>query len=202
MNPYEVLGVGQAANDGEIKGAFRRRARAAHPDHGGTDQEFARVKQAHLVLSDPARRAKFDKTGKVEDVNPDFQEQAALNEITAAISHVLMQEQEVADVKDAAMRLLNQKRQQLEAQAAPIKRALDRGTKVKSRFKRRSKGENVIARMLDWQIAQWAEITAKLDAQIDVLKRACEIIRDYDFDRMPETVMWAPSMTTTFAVFR
>ena len=66
IDPYDVLGVGAAATVGEIKAAYRRCAKEAHPDTGGSAQEFGDVNIAHTVLSDPERRARYDRTGEVE----------------------------------------------------------------------------------------------------------------------------------------
>lgn len=60
---YEVLGVAPSASPEEIKKAYRRRARECHPDAGGDEEEFKRVTHAHQVLSDPERRARFDRFG-------------------------------------------------------------------------------------------------------------------------------------------
>ena len=53
IDPYDVLGIDAAATVGEINAAYRRRAKGAHPDTGGSAQEFGEVKIAHTVLSDP-----------------------------------------------------------------------------------------------------------------------------------------------------
>ena len=64
LNLYAVLGVGRDATPDEIRGAYRRAARASHPDlHPGDAtaiERFKRVQVAYEVLGDPARRAAYD----------------------------------------------------------------------------------------------------------------------------------------------
>jgi molecular chaperone DnaJ len=64
---YERLGVGRDASETEIKKAFRRLARELHPDVNGHDPEaeekFKAAAEAYEVLSDPERRATYDRYG-------------------------------------------------------------------------------------------------------------------------------------------
>jgi molecular chaperone DnaJ len=64
---YEILGVGRGAADDEIKKAFRRMARELHPDINRHDpaaeEKFKEVAEAYEVLSDPDRRATYDRYG-------------------------------------------------------------------------------------------------------------------------------------------
>ena len=57
---YALLGVAPGATLREIKGAFRRKAMAAHPDRGGSHEEMTRLNEAWEVLSDPGLRAAYD----------------------------------------------------------------------------------------------------------------------------------------------
>lgn len=59
-NPYEVLGVAPTASDDELKKAYRRRLREAHPDTGGSSAEFDRVQQAWQRIGTPSARAAYD----------------------------------------------------------------------------------------------------------------------------------------------
>ena len=61
---YAVLGVERNASPDEIRVAYRRAARASHPDlHPGdasAAERFKQVQAAYEVLSDPVRRVTYD----------------------------------------------------------------------------------------------------------------------------------------------
>jgi molecular chaperone DnaJ len=64
---YTVLGVSRDASDAEIKRAFRTLARELHPDVSSApdaSSRFRYVAEAYEVLSDPARRATYDRFGE------------------------------------------------------------------------------------------------------------------------------------------
>lgn len=64
---YEVLGVSRDATQGEIKKAYRRLARQYHPDANPNDPDaeakFKEINEAYEVLSDPEKRAQYDRFG-------------------------------------------------------------------------------------------------------------------------------------------
>lgn len=68
LNPYQVLGVEPSADDETIKKAYRRKAKALHPDAGGDADRFAEATLAYDVLMDAKRRKLFDETGKIDSV--------------------------------------------------------------------------------------------------------------------------------------
>ncbi len=64
---YEVLSVSKTASDGEIKTAYRKLAMQYHPDRNPGDkaaeEKFKECSEAYGVLSDPQKRAAYDRYG-------------------------------------------------------------------------------------------------------------------------------------------
>lgn len=57
---YATLGVPPTATLAEIVRAYRRAAAHAHPDRGGSHERMQALNEAKAVLTDPARRARYD----------------------------------------------------------------------------------------------------------------------------------------------
>jgi molecular chaperone DnaJ len=66
-NLYEILEVESNCSTDELKQAYRRLARKYHPDANtsdpGAEAHFKEVSQAYEILSDPERRANYDRFG-------------------------------------------------------------------------------------------------------------------------------------------
>ncbi len=63
---YEVLGIDRNASEEKIKKAFRELAFKYHPDHNhddGAEEKFKELNEAYEVLSDPDKRAAYDRFG-------------------------------------------------------------------------------------------------------------------------------------------
>jgi len=68
-NPYEILGVNKEASEADIKLAYRKLAKKHHPDlnpdNKNADEKFKELNAANDILSDPQKRAAFDR-GEVD----------------------------------------------------------------------------------------------------------------------------------------
>ena len=64
---YEILGVAREANDQQIKSAYRKLALKYHPDRNPGDktaeEAFKEAAEAYAVISDPEKRAAYDRYG-------------------------------------------------------------------------------------------------------------------------------------------
>ncbi len=64
---YKTLGLDKKATPEQIKKAYRKLARAHHPDvnpnNPAAEQKFKEANEAHEVLSDPEKRKKYDQLG-------------------------------------------------------------------------------------------------------------------------------------------
>jgi curved DNA-binding protein len=73
---YESLGVPRNASDTDIKKAFRKLAREHHPDVAKdkkkAEEKFKEINEAYEVLSDPAKRKKYDELGPNWKAGADF----------------------------------------------------------------------------------------------------------------------------------
>jgi molecular chaperone DnaJ len=91
-DPYEVLGVARSADEAQIKKAFRALARELHPDVNTEDpdaeEKFKQAAEAYEILSDPERRATYDRFGheglRSGGYQPNFDQFGSLSDIFEA----------------------------------------------------------------------------------------------------------------------
>ena len=60
---YRIMGLQPAATLAEIRGAYRKKASALHPDRNPSEKAhlaFQEMQEAYEVLSDPIRRRGYD----------------------------------------------------------------------------------------------------------------------------------------------
>ena len=65
MTLYDELGVSQSTSEADMKKAYRKLALQWHPDKNpdnrdAAEEKFKRISQAYDILSDPAKRARYD----------------------------------------------------------------------------------------------------------------------------------------------
>jgi curved DNA-binding protein CbpA len=190
FDPYAVLGVPRDAGADDVKRAHRMRAKETHPDAGGKDDdsksaEFADVQRAWLVLSDPEKRAHYDKTGDAGGDQPVQDPDAPSLGIIARLFNAIL-----ADASDEAFQtnlavVISQALQtnidEVTAQLQSKRRMLQRAMKFKGRFRKRDGSENKIDPMIEWHIRQLEGSIKTGELAIAQCRRAQEIIADYDF---------------------
>src|SRR4051812_47581794 len=78
FNLYEELEIPKESTAEEIKKAYKKLAMRWHPDKNNNDPEatekFQRISHAYTILSDPKKKTYYDKYGKVDEDNFNFEE--------------------------------------------------------------------------------------------------------------------------------
>ncbi|NHJ13131.1 MAG: molecular chaperone DnaJ [Candidatus Thorarchaeota archaeon] len=73
---YNILGVSKSATQEDIKKAYRQLAKKHHPDRNPNDKsaedKFKKINEAYEVLSDPEKRANYDRYGTADFQGVDF----------------------------------------------------------------------------------------------------------------------------------
>ena len=93
---YEILGLKRTAGRKDIHKAYRRKAKTAHPDSGGTVEAFNELVTAYSVLSDEDRRSKYDDTGEIDPPRPDNFDGGAIEIIAEKLGLVIHAEHDLA----------------------------------------------------------------------------------------------------------
>lgn len=184
MNLYEILGVGPTATADAIKEAVRRRSRETHPDLPGGDREsFEAVMRARDILTNPARRARYDETGDA-DVPPgaSMHEKAIriLSEIIADMLKVEHAERiDLAKTLVEAVVLRKSHERKLLASRRGVLRRFER---VMKRFKRKAGGIDVLAIVHQREKAGMLKLIEESEDTLDVLDHAHDLVKDYTFE--------------------
>lgn len=171
---YDTLGVGKDASPDAIKKAYRKRASKAHPDHGGTAAEMAKVNRAMQVLSDPQRRESYDRTGS--DGNEMTVEKEAEDLLMGAMSMSL-------DVPQG--RFIQAVSESLSGMGAKLQSAVKGNTVLRSRLQKRRDSigcgseRNLAAMVIDQKIAEIDATEAKHKRMGEVLALAGELLKAY-----------------------
>lgn len=182
VDPYEALGVPRDATPEQIRSAYRRKASANHSDRGGSDIEMAMINTARDVLSDPDRRARFDRTGQAgrpQDAEGKAREMifgllvTALEEAPDDALIIASLRVNLADI-DTELKLK-------EIQARGRIRKIERHAK---RFKRPERGD-VMVDVIDKRLKLRRAELEKFERDRQAVAIALRILADYDDDAPP-----------------
>ncbi|ANL43154.1 DnaJ family heat shock protein (plasmid) [Rhizobium phaseoli] len=184
-DPYDILGVDRDADEAQLKAAYRRLAKVAHPDSGGDSQAFDHLQKAYALLLDPVRRKVYDDTGY--DVEfADAAELQALVIIEKLVTDAVLDERApgsfdpVAVMQDSLSEELRKARfskSELERHASRVGLHLERLEK--------QSGRDVLAHMFRARIEAIGKAVAETEAKIKATERAADMLSGYVYDIDP-----------------
>ena len=179
MNPYTELEVPVDASTEDIKQKYRTLAQLHHPDKGGNEERFKRIKQAYEILSDPFRRQQYDTTGEIHTV--DIKDEAISN-LVGILLHVVPNIN--ADVDDLVFIVNVEIKSLLEHAHKDIgltERYIEKLEKVISKLKLKSDGENILSGFIINQIKERKKELANFYRRVKMCNVMTEIINDYEY---------------------
>ncbi len=179
MNPYTELDVSVTASTEEIKQRYRTLAQMHHPDKGGDEELFKRIKLAYEILSDPIRRKQYNLTGETTTTNA---KDEAISNIIQIILHVVPtfnadQDDLIKIAEDESRAMLNMVNNDINNTEAQIKHF----EKVLKKLRIKTNGENVLENIIQKQIQQRKKDLIVFHKNVKVCMLMLEILKDYEY---------------------
>lgn len=181
-DPFEVLGINPDASSEEIDKAYKRAAKKAHPDAGGTAEEFVRVTNALAKIKDP------DNDGKPDNREAAAYERVAnffINSINATINHGGLGTQidlDQFDLVNGAREFFKQQIAACNDQIAKTNRQVRQFDKAIKRLKSKKKDKGQLHTMLEHHKQQIMRLIKANQTEIEVFNLSLKVLDDYSFD--------------------
>lgn len=179
MSHYDTLGVPRSADAHQIRAAYRRKAKKAHPDRqGGSERDMTAVNRAYAVLSDQTARARYDSTGS-DSSAPTLEQQAQ----TALLSLV----NQILDSTPDSQDLIALCRHSIAQQQAELKtkqRAAHQHIAALKRRRKRLKHEgpnNLIGDLIDSKLSNHEQTLLQLSQGLACSELALNMLKGYSY---------------------
>jgi curved DNA-binding protein CbpA len=186
---YALLGIARDSNATAVRAAYRRLSKIFHPDApNGNAEHFQALKRGHDILIDPARRKRYDETGRADDVEADQGRGPALATIAGALEQVLAQAEKSGhdplqiDIVASMDNFLAQQKQAIARRRDAVNTRLASYKKIRQRFGH-DKGEqaNVLEMLVRNRLTHFELELADLARQTKVIAEAAKIMKGHTF---------------------
>jgi hypothetical protein len=179
MNPYTELDVPVEASLETIKQRYRTLAQMHHPDKGGDEELFKRIKLAYEILSDPVRRKQYDITGETTTTNAKDEAVANIVQILLHVVPSFNVDQDdliqIAEIETKTMLELVHK------DIGVTERYITNLEKVSKKLRIKTEGENILNSFIVNQIQQRKLELENFKHRVQVCNLMLEILKDYEY---------------------
>jgi curved DNA-binding protein CbpA len=178
MSLYDDLGLSPRCTFDEIKQRYRALAQQHHPDKGGDENVFKKIKLAYEVLSDPSRRAEYDATGKIQEDIPIRTE--ALQELAGLVTHAIEKiNPDHDDLIFVMKRELNENISQSKKNIITCNGYIIKLNKILKKVNRKTEGDNFIKSIIEEQVRMREGELKNFNHRIEVCNYMIELLEDY-----------------------
>lgn len=183
MKLYEDLGLQPGASNTQVRTAYRRLAAQFHPDKNPAGRErFDQITHAYQILSDPDRKARYDRTGRDDDVK--VTPQVVQNMVEQTMLAVIMAERPDGstddptweDIKSKILRTIRDNRREPQANLKQARKRLKRLDNLAKRFRSKTDADPIgdafaaHRRRMVLEVNKWEdalELSHKVEAAFD-----------------------------------
>jgi len=199
IDPYETLGVDRGATESDVRGAYRRAAKKAHPDAGGTSDAFEALSQSLALLTDKKRREHYDRTGEWQPNDPANPLSGPMSVLMTFFNQVVTEfiagngpDPTQCNLVAHGKIYLRQKLETLRATQAMGEKHLATVEKISERLAKKG-GADHLKPALEWQARQIREQLKPVVADIESHTKAIDMLAEYTFTADPP-----PMQNSTF----
>lgn len=187
---YKVLGAARDATKEQLKKAFRKKAKAAHPDKDGGDHgEMVALNKAMEILGDDVKRKRYDETGEAETSKEPTIEDKARMSLAKAFDDLMGDEVSWEPHEDPLDRLkrgiaaaLDQYNFELKKLDSYLKKLETKAGKVKLV---QGDGADLWAGVVAERRQRYTQKRAHVLEMIEITKLAQELVKDYKAEVAP-----------------
>ena len=180
MNPYDELGVSVHATSEEIRQKYRTLAQIHHPDKGGDEEKFKRIKFAYEILSDPIRRNEYDTTGKYgTDTSIKDEALHSLAQLLFSLIYNFNPEQD--NLILIMTNKVSEMKQEMTNNINTCNGYIDNLNKIATRLKIKTDNENILQGFVNTQIEMRKGEFANFTKRIQICDAQFEILKDYEY---------------------
>ena len=177
---YEDLELSTTCTPEEIKHQYRILAQIHHPDKGGDEEKFKRIKTAYETLSDPRKRAQYDSTGEY------YEDMSINNEVLTRLSNMISHhtQQINPEIDDLILKMkvdIYQAQSFTDNLINECNTTIRKLNVVATKIKLKKEGENILKSIVEGKIKLVQNDLAHHKRTLVVLEKMLEILENYHF---------------------
>ena len=179
-NLYDELELSPNCTVSDIKHQYRTLAQIHHPDKGGDEEKFKRIKLAYEILSDPITRSHYDSTGEHYDDASITTE--VFNRLSVMIEHFTNQLNPEFDDLILKMKLdLHQAQKQSNTAIGEINNNIKKLTIISTKIKLKNDGENLLKYFVEKNISKKQTELDHYKRTLLVFDKMLDILENYHY---------------------
>ena len=181
MTLYEELELTPDCSFEDIKQQYRTLAGIHHPDKGGDEEKFKRIKFAYEVLSDPVTRKEYDET-KTTSVPINIRREA-IQELASIFNNLApnFDPNSNSNLVEMMMQEVNRTMVRILADIAHCEKYINNLELVRQKIKMKNDEDNIIESFIDQQIEWRSKDLAVFKTRLEIVELMTNILSNYDY---------------------